>query len=151
MLNCARNLVKPFPESNSFGIIPIKSKSTFFVVILRLTHDLSVLEKLNFASLFLEIQDLPTVRLSCFLDQFISTFSYRNLFVKFQELKLSTKNSLRTIWRRTVISRATLFKNSFWIRIDRKVCRPMEKTVLIRKLRSFEAIHICVRWQSDYK
>ena len=41
------------------------------MVILRLTHDVSVLEKLNFASLFLEIQDLPTVRLSWFLHQYI--------------------------------------------------------------------------------
>ena len=39
----------------------------------------------------LENQTLPTVRFSCFLDQFISTFSNRNHSVKFQDLKLSTK------------------------------------------------------------
>ena len=34
---------------------PKKSKTTFFAVILRLAHNLSVLENLNFATLFLEI------------------------------------------------------------------------------------------------
>ena len=79
-----------------------KSKTKTFTVILRLTHDLSVLEKLKFASLFLEIQDLPAVRLSCFLDQFISTFGAGNHSVKFQDLKISTKIFLQTILRRTV-------------------------------------------------
>ena len=55
---------------------------------------LSVLEKLNFASLFLEILDVLTVRLSYFLDQFRSTFSNRNDSVKFQDLKISTKTLL---------------------------------------------------------
>ena len=40
----------------------------------------------------LENQNLPTVCFPCFLDQFISTFSDRNHSVKFQKLKLSTKN-----------------------------------------------------------
>ena len=44
----------------------LKIKTKNLPVILRLTHDLSVLEKLNFASLFLEIQDLPKVHLSYF-------------------------------------------------------------------------------------
>ena len=70
----ARNGIKVLPESDSFGIIPKKSKTTNFAVILRLTHDLSVLEKLNVASLFLEILYLPTIRLSCFLDQFYIYF-----------------------------------------------------------------------------
>ena len=70
-----------------------KSKTKKIAVILRLAHDLSVLEKLNFASLFLEIQDLPTIRFSCFLDQFISTFSAGNHSVKFQDLKISTEHS----------------------------------------------------------
>ena len=51
-------------------------------------------EKLNFATLCLEIGYLPTVRLSCSLDQFISTFNYRNHSVKFEDLKLSTKKLL---------------------------------------------------------
>ena len=81
-----------------------KIKNKKIAVILCLTHDLSVLEKLNFASLFLEIQDPPTVRLSWFLDQFISTFTAENHSVKFQDLKISKyrKLSLQTILRRTV-------------------------------------------------
>ena len=56
-----------------------------------MTHNLSVLEKLKISSLFLEILDLPTVHLSCFLDQFIPTFSNRNHSAKFQDLKIITK------------------------------------------------------------
>ena len=54
---------KLIPEFDSFGIIPKKSKTTNCAVILRLTHDLSVIEKPNFASLFLEnLQlDCPSV------------------------------------------------------------------------------------------
>ena len=39
-----------------------------------LTDDLSGLEQLNFVTLFLEIRDLLTVRLSWFLNQVISEF-----------------------------------------------------------------------------
>ena len=71
-----------------------KSKTTIIAVILPFAHDLHISpKKLNFASLFLEIQDLPTIRLSGFLDQVISTFSDRNHSVKFQDLKLVTKTS----------------------------------------------------------
>ena len=51
MLNRARNLVKLFPESDLFGIVPKNSKTTNFAAILP--------EKLNITSLFLEIQDFP--------------------------------------------------------------------------------------------
>ena len=44
--------------------------------------------------ILLENKTLPTVRFSCFLDQFISTFSNRNYSVKFQDLKLSTKKQV---------------------------------------------------------
>ena len=37
----------------------IKSKTKKIALILHLTHKLSVLEKLKFASLFLDIQDFP--------------------------------------------------------------------------------------------
>ena len=47
-------------ESDLFGIIPKKCGN------LRLNHDLSSLEKLNFATLCLEIWDLPTVCLLFF-------------------------------------------------------------------------------------
>ena len=47
-----------------FGIILKKSKTKNIAAILRLTHNLSRLEKLNFAALCLEIRDLPTIRLS---------------------------------------------------------------------------------------
>ena len=56
-------------------------------------NDLLVLEKFNFASLFLDILDALTVRLSYVLDQFRSTFSNRNDSVKFQDIKTSTKSS----------------------------------------------------------
>ena len=46
----------------------------------------------SFFALFLANQGLPTVRLPWFSDQFIPTFSDKNHFVKFQVLKLSTKN-----------------------------------------------------------
>ena len=78
MRNRARNCLKLFSDSNLFRIIPKKVKNYIFLVILRLTHNLSVLENLNVASLFMEFQDLPTVRLLWFLDQFTSTFSDRN-------------------------------------------------------------------------
>ena len=93
MGNRTRNCLVLFAKSDSFVIIPEKSKTKKNPVILRLTRNLSVLEKLNFASLFPEIQDLPTVRLSCFLDQFISTLSAGNYSVKFQDLEISTENS----------------------------------------------------------
>ena len=48
-------------------------------------------EKSKFSILFLKNRNLPTVRFSCFLDQFISTFSHRNHSAKFRGLKLSTK------------------------------------------------------------
>ena len=70
-----------------------KLETKTFVVILRLTYDLSGLERLNFATLYLEIRDLPTVCLSCFLDQCISTFSTGNHSVKLQDLKISRENS----------------------------------------------------------
>ena len=80
-----------------------KPKTKNSAVILRLTHDLSGLETLNFSTLCLEIRDLPTVRLSFCLDQFISTFSNINHSAKFENLKISTKKvSLRTILRPTV-------------------------------------------------
>ena len=88
MRNQVRNCQKLFLESNLFGTVPIKSKTTCFAVSLCLTHDLSV----NFASLFLEIQDLLTVHVSWLLIN-LSTLSDRNHSVKFHDLKLSTKNS----------------------------------------------------------
>jgi len=91
MGNHTRDQLKLFPESDLFGVLPKKLKTKNFAVILCLTHDLSGLEKLNFATLCLDIGDLPTVRLSCFLDQFLSTFNNRNHSVKFQDLKLSAK------------------------------------------------------------
>ena len=93
MWNRARNRVVLFPESHSLGIIPKKLKTIFFALILRLTHDLSGLENLKFATLCLEIPDLPIVCLSCFLDQFISTLSAGNHSVKFQDINISTENS----------------------------------------------------------
>ena len=68
MRNCVRNQIKVFQESDLFGIVPKKSKTKNFVVILCLTHDLLGLEKLNFATLCLclEVGYLLTVRLSCF-------------------------------------------------------------------------------------
>ena len=74
MRNHVRKQTNLFPESDLFGIMPKKSTITIFAVIIRLAHNLSVLEKLNFASLFLAIQDLPTFRLSCFL--FLGQFKY---------------------------------------------------------------------------
>ena len=88
-----RNPLGLFLESESFGIIPKKTKTIFFAVIFRLTHDLSGLEKLHFTTLCLEIRDLPTARLSYFLDQCISTFSAGNHSVKFQDLNISKENS----------------------------------------------------------
>ena len=60
-------------------------------------------EKSKFSILFLKNRNLPTVRFSCFLDRFISTFSHRNHSAKFRGLKLSTKKTLlQTILERTV-------------------------------------------------
>ena len=76
--------------------MPKTLKTKKIAAILCLTHDLLVLEKLNVASLLLEIQDLPAVHWSCFLDQYIyiPIFSAVNHSVKFQDLKISTKTLL---------------------------------------------------------
>ena len=73
-----------------------KSKTIFFsVIIVRSTHDLSRVENLNFATSCLKIRDLPTVRLYCNVFQInLSTFNDKNHYVKFQDLKLSTKTLL---------------------------------------------------------
>ena len=83
----------PFAKSDLFVIIPKNSKTKKMPVILGLAHDLSVPEKAQCSSLFLDIQDLPTVGLSCFLDQFTSIFNAGNHSVKFQELKISREHS----------------------------------------------------------
>ena len=44
MGNRARNQIKLFPEYDFFEIIPKKSKTANFAVILRLTRDISVLK-----------------------------------------------------------------------------------------------------------
>ena len=117
MGNRARNRLKLFPESESLGIIPKKSKTTALAVLLCLNHDLSVLELLSFASLFLEIQDLPTVHLELchlvprnwrsshssfviFLDQFTYIYFQRwKLFCEVSGPQNKYKNfSLQTIW-----------------------------------------------------
>ena len=67
-----------------------KTKTKKNAVILCFAHDLLVIEKFNFASLLLEIQDLPAVLWSCFLDRFISIFGAGNHCVMFQDLNLST-------------------------------------------------------------
>ena len=98
-------------------------------MILRLTHDLSGLKELNFATLCLEIGDIPTVRLAYFLDQFISTFNARNCSVKFQDLKLSTKKLLAnylemySIWQTTFIILPGIFILFFHEKSWYVVCR----------------------------
>ena len=55
MGNSTRNRLVLFVKSDSFGTIStLKSKTKKIAVIFRLTHNLSVLEKLNSVSLFLE-------------------------------------------------------------------------------------------------
>ena len=63
-------------------------KTTTFAVMFRLARDLSGLERLNFATLCLEIRDLPTQSVC-----HGSTFNDRHHSVKCQDLKISTKNS----------------------------------------------------------
>ena len=91
MGNRARNRLSLFAKSDLFAIMPKKSKTKKIAVIFCLTHNILVLEKIKYASLLLEIQDLLLVHWSCFLDQFISIFSTRNFSVKFQDLKISTR------------------------------------------------------------
>ena len=98
-----------------------------FVVILRLTHDLSGQEKLNFASLFLEIQDIPAVRLSCFLEQFIPTFGAENHSVKFPDLKISTETLLADYFETYSMANYLL---------DRKKMRSLGSNVVACLLRS---------------
>ena len=89
--------------SSDFGEKYAKKSKTKKILMFFGNSQLSIEhEKSKFSILFLKNRNLPTVRFSCFLDRFISTFSHRNHSAKFRGLKLSTKNSLLTILERTV-------------------------------------------------
>ena len=94
--------MKLFPESDSFGITPKKIENYKFCGNSLLDPRSLRTRKLSFATLCLKIRDLPIVRLTWFLDHFIFTLNNRSYSVKFQDPKINTKISLRTILRRTV-------------------------------------------------
>ena len=64
------------------------------------------------------MQELPTVRLSCFLDQFISTFNGSNHYIKFQDLKLSTKNSPCELFGDAQQGQRSAWSDLYWQRYD---------------------------------
>ena len=77
--------------SDAFGIVPKKIRTPRMVRYFSARpHDLSGLEKLNFATSCLEMGDLPAVRWSCVLDQRTSTFHDGHRSAKCQDLTLST-------------------------------------------------------------
>ena len=92
MGNHARNCLSPFAKSDSFAITPKNPKTKKIAAILRLTHNSLVPEKPNFASLLLNIQDLPAVHLSRW-KPFCEVPGPRNMHKKL---------SFQTILRRTV-------------------------------------------------
>ena len=122
MRNWARNQMKLFPESDLFGVVPKIIKNYNFCGDSLLDPRSISPEKLNFASLFPEILDLPTFHLSCFLDRFVSTFSNINHSVEFRDLKISTKNSpCELFWDVQYMISVWL---SVWFRLEAK-CVPI--------------------------
>ena len=104
MQNRARNRVKLFPESNSFGIIAKKSKTIFCSNSLLGPQSIRSLEKLKFATLCLEIRDLPTICLSCFLRPIYNYFQRQKLLCGVSGPQIEYKKLfVQTIQRRTVL------------------------------------------------
>ena len=79
-----------------------------------MTHNLPVLKSSVLPPYSWKSKIFPHSMCHVFLDQFISTFSGENHSLNFQDLKISTKHSLQTVWRCTV-HRSAWKRPHFWV------------------------------------
>ena len=93
-----RNRLSLVRESDSFGTIPKIPKTKKNVVILLDPQSIRP-RKAQFSHLVPENSRSSHSPFVILLDKFISTFNDRNQYVKFQNLKLSTKNSPCKLFR----------------------------------------------------